>query len=120
VFARTQGQREQLGGIGFGEELRFEIEAGRKIERGVAWAGVAIRAAVFAAAIGVYRLIEGDIGRIIFADNGLRDFVVDDGFRAWSYKRAGGTKPTIVHELRRARFEAPDGVERRAPAFLDK
>jgi hypothetical protein len=62
---------EEVGGVGFGHELGFEIEAGGEAEIFVVGSGEAVDAAVLAAAVGVEGPVEGDVG-------GGGDFV-DDG-----------------------------------------
>src|SRR3546814_8805189 len=54
---------EQLCRIGFGEQLALEIEPRRQVVKGVRRAREAIDAAMLAAAIGVDRAVEADVGR---------------------------------------------------------
>ena len=63
---------QQARGIRLHEDLRFEIESGREAQESVCRACIAIDATVFAAAIGVQRLVETDVGRIVAADDRLR------------------------------------------------
>jgi hypothetical protein len=54
---------EQLGGVGLDEQPALEIDPGRKIVKGVGRPRKAIDAAVLAAAIGIDRAVEADVGR---------------------------------------------------------
>ena len=66
---------QQLRRVGLGEQLRLEIEPGRQIVKGVGRPGEAIDAAMLAAAIGVDRAVEADVGRAVAGDDrpGLLD-----------------------------------------------
>src|SRR4051812_11416383 len=63
---------QQLRGIGLGEELGLEVESRRELEVAVARAGIAVDAAVLAAAIGIDRAVEADIGRVVVRDDRAR------------------------------------------------
>src|SRR5690606_12353893 len=56
---------EQLGGIRFGVELRFEVEPRRMPEIAVGRSGVAVNAAVLAPTIRVYGAVETDVGTVV-------------------------------------------------------
>src|SRR3546814_4461498 len=70
---------EQLRRIGLGEKLAFEVEPRRQVVKGVARAREAIDAAMFAAAIGVDRAVEADVGRLVARDDRLRVLDRDGG-----------------------------------------
>lgn len=70
---------EEGGDIGLVDEAGFEIEAGGVAEEGVAGAGVAIDAAVFAAAIGVDRAIEADVRAVVPGDRGAGVIAFEGG-----------------------------------------
>ncbi len=66
---------QQLDRVGLGEELGLEIEARRELEIGVGRSRVAVDAAVLAAAIGIHRLVERNVGRIVARDDRARAFL---------------------------------------------
>ena len=72
VFRRGELRREQLGGVGLEQDLGLEIEAGREAEIGVGRPREAVDAAVLAAAIGIDRAVEADVGRGVARDDGAR------------------------------------------------
>ncbi len=121
VTGFRQLRAQQRRGIGLGEELRLEIEAGREIEIGVRRPRVAIDAAVLAALVGIDRLRERDVRRIVAADDRARGLDPHDGLQ----RRRGGfvigrrTRdfPAILDRLPLLAAEAIRRVERRAPAF---
>src|SRR5947199_347087 len=63
---------QQLGGVGFGEELGLEVEAGRKLQVGMPWPLVAVNAAVLAAAVGIDRRDKADVGRVVVREDRAR------------------------------------------------
>ena len=62
VFWPGKGFPQQFGGIGLGKQLGFEVEPRGQVVIGVGRAREAIDAAVFAAAVGIERAVECDIG----------------------------------------------------------
>ncbi len=60
---------QQRRRVVLGEQLRFEIEAGRQAEIGVGRPRKAVDAAVLAAAIGIDRAVEADVGRVVAGDD---------------------------------------------------
>jgi len=56
---------QDFGGVGFGVELGFEVEPGGVPEVAMVWPRIAIDAAMLAAAIGIDRLVEGDIRAVV-------------------------------------------------------
>ena len=103
---------QQLRRVRLDEQLRFEIEPGRQPHVGVRRPGEAVGAAVLAAAIGVDRAVEGDVGRLVAGDDlarpldlhlglerrqllerapavveGLDDLAARSGLRCWSARR---------------------------------
>ena len=75
------GQRcaQQFGGVGLGEQPGFKVQSRRKIVEGMGRARVTIDAAVLAAAIGIDRAVEGDVGRTVEAEDGFRAFFCHRG-----------------------------------------
>jgi len=79
VGAQRQGARhvarlaqfllQQLRHVRLEGQPGFEIEAGRIPEIGVRRPGIAVDAAMLAAAIGVHRAIEADVGRLVPGDD---------------------------------------------------
>ena len=63
---------QQRDRIALGEDLRLEIETGRKVQVRMRRPRVAIDAAVLTAAIGVDRLLEADVGRIVVRNDRAR------------------------------------------------
>src|ERR1700741_5402108 len=61
IALRQQFALEECRGIRLGKNLGFEIKTGGEPEKGVSRAGVAIDAAMLAAAIGVDRAVERNI-----------------------------------------------------------
>src|SRR3546814_13309880 len=53
----------------FGEQLSLGIIAGRQVVIGMGRSGKAVDAAMFAAAVGVDRAFEADVGRIVAGDD---------------------------------------------------
>ena len=76
------GQRfgKQLRRVGLGEQLAFEIEAGRQIKVSVCGPGEAIDAAMLAPPVSVDRTVEADVGRLVEAEDRAR--MLDGHFRA--------------------------------------
>ena len=72
VAGRRQFALQQFRRIGLREQLGFEIEARRQAEIGVGRPREAIDAAMLAAAIGIDRAVEGNVGRVVAGDDGAR------------------------------------------------
>jgi hypothetical protein len=72
VAGLGQSLAQQVPGVGLGEQLRLEVQPRREIVIGVGGPGKAVDAAVFAAAIGVDRAVERDVGRFVEADDAAR------------------------------------------------
>src|SRR5690606_25057300 len=92
-----------LGGVGLGVQAGLEVQARREIEVGVRWAREAAHAAVLAAAIGIDRLAEANVGRLVATDDAARAFLGHAGVRV------------------RWRLDIPRGIgplPRRAPAVV--
>src|SRR5690606_39747062 len=70
---------QAFGGVGLGEQLRLEVQARRQVEVGMRGPGEAIHAAVLAAAVGIDRLAEADVGRLVAADDATRALLADLG-----------------------------------------
>ena len=96
----------------FHEQPQLEIEPRRKPHIGVGRTGEAVGAAVLAAAIGVDRAVEGNVGQIVTGDDGLRPFERD--FRLERLELFAGT-PAVVELFARLALERPLSLVR-APA----
>ena len=86
--------REQRRRLRLVEDAALEIEAGRQAEIGVARPRVAIDAAVLAAAIGVDRAVEADIGRIVAGDDRARRIDLKPRRRAASARARRRARPS--------------------------
>ncbi len=104
---------EQLGRVRLGEQLGFEIEPRRQAEIGVGRAREAIDAAVLAAAIGVDRAVEGNVGGVVPGDD-LTGGV--DGHRGLERRQLLETLPAIIEGDASERLVAAGGVRLRPPA----
>jgi hypothetical protein len=103
---------EQLRRLGLGEQLGFEVEARREAEIGVGGAGEAIDAAVLAAAIGIYRPIEGNVGRLVAGDDLAGGIDGDRGLERRQFLEA---LPAVIEGDAGQRLVAARGVRLRAP-----
>ena len=74
VARRRQFPAQNLGRLGPGDQPGFEIEARRQAKIGMGRTREAVDAAMLAAAIGIDRAIEPDIGRGIPGDHAARSF----------------------------------------------
>ena len=72
---------EALGRIALRNDDPLEIEARRQIEIGMGGTGEAVDAAMLAAAIGIDRLLERDVGRVVRRDDLARLLEADLGVR---------------------------------------
>src|SRR5690606_36592718 len=108
---------EQLRGVGLGEEARFEVQPRRQAEVPVVGPGVAVDAAVLAAAVGIDGEIERNVRRAVARDDAAGVF--DQHARVRS---RGGIRirirPAVVHGEAVHRFE-PAGQVRYRPTTLD-
>jgi hypothetical protein len=112
VSRRGELALEECCGVGLGEELRLEIEPGGEPLISVARAREAIEAAVLAAAIGVDRTVEADIGRGVSGDDRLRLLQRHLRLAARDLLR---DVPAVVEFLAARLLEAP-GIVRARPA----
>ena len=87
--ARRAPRCSSPAAFGLGDEPGLEVVPGRQAEPGVARPGEAVDAAVLAAAIGVDRAVEGDVGRA----------VADDGRRAVSTVICGLERRQVLQRL---------------------
>ena len=71
-----------LGGIGLGEQPRFEVQPGGQVVVGMGGPRKAIDAAVLAPAIGVDRTVERHIGRLVEGEDRLRPLLGHRGAQA--------------------------------------
>ena len=109
---------EKLRRVGFGDEHALEFQTGRKPEIAVRRPRKAIDAAMLAAAIGIDRLVEADIGRVVRGDDlpGL----LQPHLRL-ERRQFGEALPAIVEILAKLRLETPGQVgscAASAPSFL--
>ncbi len=94
---------QQLRRILLDEDAAFEIEPGRQAEIGMRRTGEAIDAAVLAAAIGIDRAVEADIGRVVARYHGLRH--VAQILRLQVRHLGIGAAPAVIDRDMRAGFE---------------
>ena len=71
VGAAGEGLAQALGGVDLGDDPRLEVEARREVEVAVRRPGEAVDAAVLAAAVGVDREVEGEVGRVVAGEDRL-------------------------------------------------
>jgi hypothetical protein len=99
------------------KDARLEIEPGTQVPVGMRGASEAVDAAVLAALVGVYGLVERNVRRLVTGDRVARDVGNQHRLRAsgWFFEAA----PPVVsrHELRA--FETACGVRDRAAPFLN-
>ena len=67
VTGSTETERRRLRRVGLREQLRFEIETRRQIGKSVRRPYITIDAAVLAALVGIDRLVERNVRRIVAA-----------------------------------------------------
>src|SRR5262249_61037748 len=92
--------------------LGFEIEAGRQPHVGVGGAGEAVDAAVLAAAIGIDRAVERDVGRVVAGDDLARGVNRDRGLER---RQVLEILPAVVETFARLRLVAAAGGRPGAP-----
>ncbi len=118
ITGRGQFALQQLGRFRLDEQLGFEIEPGRETKIGVGRAREAVDAAVLAAAIGIDRAVEADVGTIV-AGNDLAGGVGRD--RGLERRQFVERAPAVVKGDARQRLVAARGVALRAaptPALM--
>ena len=113
VILRRQFLFQQLRRVGFGKQFRFEIEPGRQAEIGVGRPRKTVDAAVLAAAVGVDRTVEADIGRVVAGDDLARGIERDRGLERRQVVEA---LPAVVEGDPRLGLEAAAIVGLRAAA----
>ena len=69
IAGRRQFLFQQIGCFRLHQQLGFEIEPGRQAEIGVGRPREAVDAAMLAAAIGIDRAVEADVGRVVAGNN---------------------------------------------------
>ena len=109
---------ELFGDVGLEGEAGFEVEAGGQAEPGVAGTGVAIDAAVLAAAIRVHRAVEAEVGGFVVAERGPAAVAGErggDGRRGEGF--VAGCVPAVVEGFGRGALVAVGHVDRSAPAL---
>ncbi len=112
IAGRAQFLGQQRGGIGLGEQPGFEIHPRRHAQIGVGGPGEAIDAAMLAAAIGIDRLVEGNVRRLVAGDDGAGGVVDDFGAQRGRGVIIGAPAivPAVIHQHAGLLFIAPDGV----------
>ena len=113
VTRRRQFLLEQFGRVGLGEQFRFEIEPGRQAEIGVGRPREAVDAAMLAAAIGIDRAVEADIGRVVAGDDLARGI---ERHRGLERRQVFEALPAIVESNPRFGLEPAAVVGLRAAA----
>ncbi len=102
---------QQLGRVRLGVELGLEVEAGRVPEKAMGGTRVAVDAAVLAAAIGIDRAVEGDVGAVVARDDGARRLLAHLGLEGVEVAQA---LPAVIEGLALLRLEAAGRVRARA------
>ncbi len=108
---------QQLCCVGLGKQACLEIQPRRQIQVRMRRACVAIDATVFATAIGVDRLSERDVRRVIAGNDTLGPLRGDDGpgtARFLLRRRV----PAVFESLARILLETPFGIEGGAAALV--
>ena len=113
IAGRRQFALQQLRRMRLHEQLRFEIEARRQAEIGVRRPGETIDAAVLAAAIGIDRAVEGNVGGIVAGDDLPRRV---DRHRRPERRQILDAQPTVIEGDAGQRLEASGAVGDRAAA----
>ena len=108
---------EESGGVGLDEDLGLEVEAGGEAPESVARPGVAVDAAVLAAAIGVDRLGEGDVGRGVAGDQAAGGVGDQLGARRGRVGQLVEGAPAIVERFAALGLEAVGWVEQGTAAL---
>ncbi len=112
---------EQRGDVGLEHDLRLEIEAGRIAEIGVAGPGVAVDAAMLAAAIGIDRAVEADVRAAVPTDGGLAVVPGQCRWQRRQVRQLGADRgPPVVEGHRRMAVIAHSRVVCRAAAVAGK
>jgi len=121
VFGGRQLFLKQRRRVGLYEQLRFEIQSGRKAEIGVGRPREAIDAAVLATAIGIDRTVEADIRRLVAGDDFSRRVDPNHGLERRKFIEA---LPAVVEGDPRLRLKAAAvvglGAATASPLALDR
>ncbi len=111
VLGRGKLALQKRRGALLGKKLGFEIEPGREPHIGVGRPGVAIKAAVLAAAIGIDRAVESNVRRLVARDDRLGLFPCDLGRqRFWRFV----ARPAVVELLALLELETAGCIGRGA------
>ncbi len=111
---------EQRRSLRLIEDAALEIEAGRQAEIGMARPRVAIDAAMLAAAIGVDRAVEADIGRVVAGDDRAGRVNLQPGGERHRLGLGAGHAPAVVEGDALLALEAPARVADGAAALARK
>ena len=104
---------QQRRSIGLGVEFGFEIEPRRMPEIAMARARIAVDAAMLAAAVGIDRAVERDVGAVVARDDRLGGVL--ENFRLKGLQQTEAF-PAVVEGFMDVGFEAPCLVRPRPPA----
>ena len=108
MIGLRQFASQQISGIGFGEELGFKIQAGRKAEVSVGRASETIDATMLTTAIGINGDAEGEVRRLVVAENGFGGFDMDFCFDL--RLSSSFMMPTVIHPIGFLGFEATGDI----------
>ncbi len=121
IVRRRQFLLQKLRRVRLGEQLGFEIEPRRQPEKGMGRPREAVDAAVLAAAIGIDRPVEADIGELVAGDDLARGVERDRGLERRQVLEA---LPAVVEHDPRFGFITAAGVGLRPtatpPLLLDR
>ena len=110
-FGSESSRSNSLRRLRLHEQLRLEVEAGRETEIGVGRPREAIDAAVLAAAIGIDRTVERDVGGVVAGDDLARRVDRDRGLEQ---RQLFERLPAVVECDPRGRLVAARGIRLRA------
>lgn len=96
VAGLAQGIGQQLRGARLGQDAGLEIEPRRQVQIRVAGPREAVDAAVLAAAVGIQRLVERQIRRVVAGNDRARGVHADHGARAGCRFVAGIGQPRLA------------------------
>ena len=113
IVRRGEFALQQFRRVRLDEQLGFEIEPGREPHVGVGRPREAVDAAVLAAAIGIDRAVEADVGRVVARDDLARGLDRDRGLER---RQLLDRLPAVVERDARGRLVAARCVGQRPPA----
>ena len=104
----AQRDAQALGGIDLGDQTRFEIQPGRQVQVTVSRPCITVDAAMLAAAVGIDRPLEGQVGRVVAREDlcaGLQAHLGGNRRRTVP-QRAARIAPAVIDRLAGVAFEA--------------